>query len=65
MKGYRRTDDGLLDADHRFTPEQKAEYDTLAARGRSFYDDARWSGTDHETAFADARYAYGRKKSLA
>lgn len=62
MRGYRRTDDGLLDADHRFTPEQKAEYDALTWRGRDFYDDARWNeGADHDTAIRDARHSYGAK----
>ena len=64
-RGYRKTDTGLWDGDHRFTPEEQAEYDSLKAAGRTFYDDARWNeGATHEQAFADARYAYGLKRSM-
>lgn len=51
--------------DHRFTPAEQKDYDSLSANGRSFYDDARWyEGTAHDIAFADAKHSYGLKKVI-
>jgi hypothetical protein len=51
--------------DHRFTPQEQAEYDSLRAQGRSMYDDLRWhEGYDHATALRDAKHSYGTKKVI-
>lgn len=50
--------------DHRFLGDENGEYDTLTARGRSYYDDLRWhNGYEHNDAFAEARRCYGVKST--
>lgn len=52
--------------DHRFTPEQQEQYDSLKAAGRTEYDELRWyRGYSHELAFERALEAHGLKRTLA
>lgn len=54
-----------MDRDHHFTAEQKADYDSLRAAGRSLYDDLRWhKNATHAEAFDAAAATYGFKKVL-
>jgi len=49
--------------DHHFTGYQKAQYDSLSARGRTAYDNYRQYDKDsHEDAFIQAYEAFGLKK---
>lgn len=48
--------------DHNFTPEQRAEYDSLKWRGRDLYDTLRWHDKcGHNEAFGRAKHAHGVK----
>ncbi len=46
---------------HHFTGDEQAQYDSLRHRGRSLYDDLRWSGATHEAAYAEALSTHGSK----
>lgn len=52
--------------DHNFDANQKAEYDSLSARGRTAYDVARWSDEtlSHARAFTAALNEHGLKKTV-
>ena len=55
--------DSNFDHDHHFTGAQKAEYDSLHAKGRRAYDEYRWYDKDtHEDAYAQALELYGHNK---
>jgi hypothetical protein len=55
-----------MDRNHHFTGDQQAQYDSLAAKGRSFYDEQRWHhGATHDEAYASALAAHGTKHDQA
>lgn len=51
-----------MNRDHAFSGHEQAEYDSLKAAGRSYYDDLRWTyGFSHHNAYMAALETYGTK----
>jgi hypothetical protein len=64
-RGTRRSKRYEDTTDHRFTPDEQKQYDSLRAQGRDMYDDLRWfEGYDHDIAFRDAAHSYGYKRTI-
>lgn len=59
----RLENDPVLSNHHHFTPQENDDYDLLAGRGRSLYDNLRTQENfSHEDAWEAASNKYGLKK---
>jgi hypothetical protein len=51
-----------MDKDHHFTLSEQLEYDSLNAKGRTYYDRMRWyESATHGVAFQEAKSVCGLK----